>query len=195
MCRAHPCQPGYHPLVCSMWASSSALTANPFIAPVRPSLSSSNTSGSLYCVAPHPSPQCLILIILQLNALHPVSGPAACVRNGENLNGIGAVFPINEQIWKTTKQESSRTVRAAGPSLRSSGDLAEGAGDRLVESNSRLRAAYQIPLEGSVVVGRCLVVERYRFSGHAAASLDFAGGPPPKGWFSPCRNRGQRCAS
>jgi hypothetical protein len=38
---------GYHPLVCSIWASSSAATARPFIAPVRSSLTSSNTLGSL----------------------------------------------------------------------------------------------------------------------------------------------------
>src|SRR2546425_1012128 len=34
-----------------MWASSSAATASPFIAPVRSSLTSSNTLGSLKCVA------------------------------------------------------------------------------------------------------------------------------------------------
>lgn len=37
----------YQPRVCSMWASSSAATARPFIAPVRSSLTSSNTFGSL----------------------------------------------------------------------------------------------------------------------------------------------------
>jgi len=36
----------YHPLVCSICASSRALTANPFIAPCRSSLTSSNTLGS-----------------------------------------------------------------------------------------------------------------------------------------------------
>ena len=36
----------YQPRVCSMWASSSALMARPFMAPPRSSLTSSNTLGS-----------------------------------------------------------------------------------------------------------------------------------------------------
>jgi hypothetical protein len=46
-----PPSPPYHPLVCIMFASSIAATARPFIAPVRSSLTSSNTLGSLKWVA------------------------------------------------------------------------------------------------------------------------------------------------
>src|SRR5580693_3268441 len=49
--RTQPSSPVHQPLVCSMWASSSPEMARPFIAPVRSSLTSSNTLGSLKWVA------------------------------------------------------------------------------------------------------------------------------------------------
>src|SRR5581483_5677555 len=47
LCPPQPSSSLYHPLVCSICASSIAETARPFIAPVRSSLTSSNTLGSL----------------------------------------------------------------------------------------------------------------------------------------------------
>ncbi len=78
--------------------------------------------------------------------------------NCENLYRSWASFAIDDKVRKAPQKEPVRLIRAARPTLGSSGDLPERMLKFRIESPSRVGATLHIPIKSSGVVrGRFFV--------------------------------------
>jgi len=135
-----------------------------------------------------------------LEPMLPVSGLAAGVGDGHDLDDAGGTFAVNQSKWKFPEQEPASRVRAGRPTLgkpRRSGSARARLQRPNLRAASGLRSRYQS--KAASYRRRLRHASRqhscaWRITAHAAASLNCAGVLPTMGWSSLCRNLVPRCA-